>query len=242
MTRPLHRRVAARVLAWVPGDTVVRVVRGRLRGARWVFGSGTHGCWAGIFERTTQELLAVHVKSGAVVWDVGANVGFFTLLASRLVSETGCVVAFEPVPRNADLMRRHVALNDVRNVMVREVALSDLSGTSRLDEGANSFSGRLSASGGLNVTTERGDDLVRAGQVPAPNFMKIDVEGAESRVLEGCANILRSARPVIVLSAHGWQQHELCARALQMSGYSVDTKKDGREDGDYLVVASPLEG
>jgi hypothetical protein len=105
-----------RALGLVPRGTTVRIIQGRLRGARWVVGAGTHGCWLGSYEQAKQILMETLVQPGGVAYDIGANAGFFTLLFSRLVGESGSVVAFEPLPANLRFLRQHLAKNDVRNV------------------------------------------------------------------------------------------------------------------------------
>ncbi|HEV3047165.1 MAG TPA: FkbM family methyltransferase [Solirubrobacteraceae bacterium] len=109
------------------------IARGQGRGLRFD-PAGTHPGYAlGTSEPEIQELLAANVKPGSVVWDVGANVGFLTLIAARLVGPEGRVVAFEPLPSNCEAIRRNLALNEMGNVEVVGVALSDEVGSAKLD-------------------------------------------------------------------------------------------------------------
>ena len=114
-----------RLVHAVPRSATGRLLRGPLRGARRIAGASNAGCWLGSYEAEVQELLALTIGPGGAAYDVGANVGFFTLLASRLAGPTGRVYAFEPVPENLRCLRRHLALNDVRNVEVVEAAVCD---------------------------------------------------------------------------------------------------------------------
>ena len=91
---------------------------GPLRGALWLPRSATAGSWLGTYERELQEVFTAHVRPGDVVFDVGANVGFYSLLAARLVGPKGRVVAFEPAARNVALLEQHLRLNRVTNVIV----------------------------------------------------------------------------------------------------------------------------
>ena len=84
MLRPLRCLVQA-----VPPTWEMRVLQGPLRGAKWVAGTSNAGCWLGSFESEIQALVSQIVKPGHVFYDIGANVGFFTLLASRLVGRGG---------------------------------------------------------------------------------------------------------------------------------------------------------
>jgi hypothetical protein len=86
-----------RAIRWplrcVPRDVTVPILQGPLRGARWVVGSHTHGCWFGSYEADRQRAFVRLVRPGAVVYDLGANVGFYTLLAARLAGPAGRVLA-----------------------------------------------------------------------------------------------------------------------------------------------------
>src|SRR5947208_793716 len=98
------RRLLAKLvrlpLRLIPSQSIVRIRSGDLRGWRWIVGSSTNGCWLGTYESHMQRLFREHIGPGSTVFDIGANVGFFTLLASKLAGEAGRVYAFEPLPRN----------------------------------------------------------------------------------------------------------------------------------------------
>src|SRR5580765_1322501 len=84
-------------LRLLPRTAAVPILQGPLRGKKWIVGSGTHGCWLGSYEYDKQKLFQKTVRSGDVVYDVGANAGFYSLLASLLVGEKGHVYSFEPL-------------------------------------------------------------------------------------------------------------------------------------------------
>src|SRR3712207_2948944 len=81
-------------LRLVPKHWQMFVMQGPIRGYRWVVGSANHGCWLGSYEAEKQAIFCRLVKRGAVVFDVGANVGFYTLLAAEMVGHSGTVCAF----------------------------------------------------------------------------------------------------------------------------------------------------
>jgi hypothetical protein len=85
-------KIARLPLSLLPLGTVVRILRGPLRGKRWIIGSAMHRCWLGFFEYEKQQEISRQVKPSGVFWDVGASVGFYSLLASKLVV-TGKVFA-----------------------------------------------------------------------------------------------------------------------------------------------------
>lgn len=234
----LLSRLVRLPLRLVPRSRVMRVLSGSLAGARWIAGASTHGCWLGTYERETQAAFTRYVKRGDVVYDIGANAGFFMLLASRLADAHGAVYAFEPMPRNLEYLRKHIALNAAANVTVIDAAVAAKSGHARFAVEASPSMGHLDASGDLEVRLVSIDELVTSEIIRPPQFLKIDVEGAELDVLTGAAATLRQWYPVILLSNHGSERHEQCCAYLATLGYRIETVRDGRKDGQYTVLAT----
>jgi FkbM family methyltransferase len=196
---------------------------------RWTVGSGDHGCWLGRYEQHKQVLVREIVRPGSVVYDLGAHVGFFTLLFSRLAGPGGRVVAFEPAPRNLRYLRDHLRQNRIGNVTVVEAAVSNSAGEIHFDpEPANpkGFQGHVAEEGALTVRSVRLDDLVRQGTIPPPDYIKIDVEGAEAEVLRGAAELLRESRPTLFLATHGREVQAECLDLLRGHGYRVEHVAD----------------
>lgn len=226
-------------LKLIPASTQMQVLSGPLAGQRWISTAASHGCWLGTYERDLQNLLVRTVRPGDVVWDVGANVGFFTLLAAKLTGAQGRVVAIEPLPRNLDLLQQHLALNKVANVTVISQAVADAAGTALFAADASPSMGRLDAKAGFVVNVTTIDTLVASGIAPAPRIIKMDIEGAESRALKGARRTLERNRPVLLLSTHGWAQHDACMSMLGQLGYELTLRRDGAADGQYELVAMP---
>ncbi|MDE2059872.1 MAG: FkbM family methyltransferase [candidate division NC10 bacterium] len=216
---------------------VVRIIQGSLRGKRWVVGSSTHGCWLGSYEYAKQRLFEQSVRSGDIVYDIGAHTGFYTLLASVLVGSTGRVVAFEPLPRNLAYLRKHLALNHVRNTVVMEGAVCENEGEVRIVAGLNSSETRVDAKGTMSVRALTIDHLIFRDGFPAPTVIKIDVEGAEHAVLRGGIQLLTEKRPLIFLSTHGPQLHTEYCRLLTGLGYTLQP-----EIGDNIELCSEVVG
>lgn len=224
-------------LRLVPKGAVVRVLQGPLRGKRWIAGASNHGCWLGSYEAAKQKRIVELVQPGMVCWDVGAHVGFYTLLFSHLVGPKGKAIAFEPFPPNLELLRRHIQMNRCGNVQVFPVALADSDGAEDFEPGGNSSTGRLRPGGGIRVLVRKADTLVYSGEASAPDLIKIDVEGAEARVLRGAVDLMRRRRPILLLATHGQVQHRDCLRILWELGYRVESL-DRRpvEETDELVA------
>jgi FkbM family methyltransferase len=210
-------------LRLIPKGALVPVLQGPLRGKKWIAGSSDHGCWLGSYEYGKQKMFAQAIRSGQVVYDLGANVGFYSLLASALVGPTGRVFAFEPDPANVRVLRRHLELNQISNCTVIESAISNSAGYADFAFGDSRSTGRLDqrSSDGLRVRTVALDELLRSGELPAPDIMKCDIEGGEHRALLGACEILTQHTPTIFLATHGLQQHELCCRLLGELDYKL---------------------
>lgn len=206
-------RVLRLTLKIIPSGTVLRIVQGPLLGKKWIAGSSNHGCWLGSYEFSKQRLFARIVQPGWTVFDVGAHVGFYTLLSSILVGPEGAVLAFEPLPRNAFLLRKHLHINTVRNATVIEAAVADYCGTARFVTARSTSTGRLDARGALDVGGVTLYSLYEAG-APMPNCLKIDIEGGGYLALRGAQRLLSEQHPVVFLATHGPDVDAKCAEVL----------------------------
>lgn len=199
-------------LSWA----VLPIFRGPLKGARWMLATRSN-FFLGTYEPEQTALFAEVVKPGAVVYDVGAHFGYYTVLGSRLAGPKGQVIAFEPSPANLLKLRKHIAINDCSNVRLLELAVSDHLGTARFETRTGSGVGHLASDGPLEVQLTTVDTI--AQQHPLPTVMKIDVEGAEVGVLEGARQTLERAHPTIFLSLHGEDLKTRCMAFLRNLGY-----------------------
>lgn len=204
-----------------------RVLMGPLKGSRFVLGSmsgegGGASVYFGEMEPEQTAAMTAMIKPGDVLFDIGANVGYYSILASRLVGENGRVVAFEPLPRNVDFLERHIELNDAGNVTVQRLALSDKRGMSRFTTGQNSAMGHIGKDGELEVETVSLDEVVAELGI-TPDVIKMDVEGSEMDVFRGGEETLKRAKPSIFLSTHSDELRTSCLSFLQGLGYKVQT-------------------
>lgn len=232
-------RVARWPLRLVPSNATVPVLTGALRGARWVVGSGPHGCWLGTYERSSQQLAQRLVRPGDVVFDLGANVGFFTLLFSRKAGEKGRVVAYEPLERNRVALQRHLDLNRVRNVDVAGEAICDRAERARFSASFGPFQAGLMESGELEVVTSTLDEEVFEKGRPSPSLVKMDVEGAEHRILQGAVRLIERRPPVFWIETHGWRAHEDCRAMLEYCEFTLDQERSSDGSGGGRIVAYP---
>jgi FkbM family methyltransferase len=160
------------------------------------------------------------LSAGDTVFDVGANIGFYSILFSAWVGARGRVIAYEPDPANLKLLERNVDLNGCQNVVVRPVALSKSCGsdvfsidritrsTGHLGHGAT-YGGTIFGDASedlINVVTSTLDEeLADHG---APQLIKMDIEGGEYNALLGGAGLLQRHRPLIVSELNVWTSED----------------------------------
>ena len=126
-------------------------MQGPAKGKKWIAGASTHGCWLGSYEAEKQAHFVNLARRGGVVYDVGANVGFYTVLSSVLVGDEGAVYAFEPVPRNLGYLRRHVEMNGLGNVRVMDVAMGEAEGVVTFSLASNASMGHVGGGDGEEI-------------------------------------------------------------------------------------------
>lgn len=154
----------------------------------------------GEFEPVQTKLFLESLKSGDTVFDIGANVGYYTVLASKKVGNKGKVYAFEPDPANLRLLRKNIELNKCSNVQVVESAVDERNDTAvlTLDEanpGENSLS-RQKAGREILVKTITLDTFIRKEKIIKVDAIKVDIEGAEIGALMGGRKFFRQAKKV----------------------------------------------
>jgi FkbM family methyltransferase len=152
---------------------------------------------------TIQKLLPV---DGCFV-DVGASIGFFTLLAARIVGANGSVVAFEPQPEAARSARRNIALNGFDNATVVDAAVSSREGIVVLEDVGKATAHVAQADRpsrtGRKVSSTTLDHFLLGRPELEPDLVKIDVEGHELEVLEGMRETLLKRCPALLIECHG---------------------------------------
>jgi FkbM family methyltransferase len=208
----------------MPAHAQVRILQGPLRGKRWIAGSSNHGCWLGSYEYEKQQAFCRELRKGAVVYDLGANVGFYSLLASTLTGNDGQVLSFEPSSRNLAFLRKHIELNRIKNCRIFDAAVSSSDGFAYFDLGPNCSEGRVVEAGAgrtVKVTTVKLDTLVFSQNLPPPDLLKCDIEGGEYEALKGAEATLRQFAPVIFLATHGQPVHSRCCDMLRALGYDL---------------------
>ena len=250
----LHRSIIARPLrralvsAAPAGARQVTVCGGRMEGATLHIDlSREKYYWLGTHEERVQEALARLVRPGFVVYDIGAHIGFFSLLCGRLAGGSGRVFAFEPRAENIARLRNNIQANAARNVEVVAAAASDSTGEASFAMHESTLEGYLVPDGdasAVRVRTESVDSLV-AGGMPPPDLMKVDVEGAEAAVIRGAARTIDAHRPLMLLEVHSVEAGRAVAAAMPRR-YLFRDIGTGRDFAEPLApahyVAQPVGG
>jgi FkbM family methyltransferase len=196
----------------------VRLLRNRDVTIRYGVGAGLRfnaagsnpGYALGTTEPRVQDALGGFLRPGGVMYDIGANVGFYAVLGAHVVGREGQVYAFEPLPESAAALRRNASLNGFHNLRVFEMAASSANGEGQLLLAPESTWARLSSvgarpdtNGSLPVQLVAIDQLIAKESLRLPDLLKIDVEGAEIDVLEGLRVTLAECRPAVICEMHG---------------------------------------
>jgi FkbM family methyltransferase len=186
------------------------ILRGTGQGLRFNV-AGSHSAFIlGNHETEVQEFLAAVLRPGMTYYDVGANVGFFAVIAARLVGPSGHVVCFEPLPANAKQIEYNARLNGFSNIAVRCEALGGSNRTEVFQTSAEPTWGMLATvgkapdkvSGQIPVNVRTLDSIFAAGNLPRPDVIKMDIEGAEAEALTGAMKLLQTSRPLLVIELH----------------------------------------
>ena len=209
----------------------------------------SRGCLNDDYEQLESDVVRRHLREGHVFVDVGANIGWFTLLASPPVGAGGRVHAFEPRKPTVDYLRRSVAMNDLGAiVVVHEFGLDRMAGQAKLCWKAStrnpghSYLGTGEGHAAEEIQEVRLESLdrLRLGRI---DMIKLDVEGAEMRVLEGGEATLTLSRPVALCEIYPAQLRAVSKAApadvfgwFKTRGYRsfiVDRQRNGEEINDF---------
>ena len=178
------------------------------------------------------QALRSHIKTGDTVLDVGAHAGYVAMILADLVGSAGRVVCFEPDRCNFQQLQAHIRLNNLRQVMLRNVAVSDAPGHAQFAARGDVVSRLSDGLGPAGAALEESDELVDVecvtldgetaqGEALRPNLVKIDVEGHEGRVLLGARRILTESKPVLLVEIHHKQAFHDCYKLLVELGFDL---------------------
>jgi len=179
--------------------------------------------WMGVYfvERKQTEHFKKLIKPGDIVIDVGAHIGYYTLIAAARVGKSGHVYAFEPTSNTFKILQKNIQMNNFTNVSLYNLAISDKEGyvelylSDTINTGATSitvsefFSGKIEKAKCITI-----DSFLKKENIKKVDLIKIDVEGAEPKVLRGMKELLSKQSPKILI--------EINEERLKSFGYSKD--------------------
>lgn len=209
----------------------VKILHGNLKGYKWGLNVSTFECLTGNYEPETQKTFLKYIEPNNVVYDIGANVGYFTLIASNLTGKNGKVYSFEPLKKNIAILTTHIKINNAHNVTLYDLAISDVNKkitfTNSDNTSANTYipsSSMFKISSTIEVQARSLDDLLFNDNLLPPDFIKIDIEGAEFDALKGAELLIKKYQPIIYISTH--ENHligveESCKNFLSNHNYDL---------------------
>jgi len=201
---------------------------------------------AGLHETELLDCLAQHLKQGGVLYDVGGHIGLISMVGARLVGPSGSVFAFEADPENAARIFEHLRMNSLPQVeLVNAAVWSECKTLSFERASATSSRNRGSVANGtdspgvgelITVPAITLDSFAADHRPPA--VIKVDVEGAEAEVLQGAAQLLRVAKPILICEIHHAQAEESVTGLLRAAAYRWSWL-DGESRFPRHMVAQP---
>lgn len=242
------------------GLSVVEVAAGELTGMRLSLDlHAEKDYWLGTYEPELLATLADLVRPGWVAYDLGANIGYITLLLARLAGPDGRVYSFEALPANLERLCLNLDLNALdQRVTVVPGAVGDSTQPVQFLVGPSGGTGKAQGSAGrqelaysqaISVPGIVLDEFVFTLGHPPPALVKIDIEGGEVLALPGMRRVLAEARPILCLELHGPEAARVAWETLVAAGYRLCRMAPGYPpvpslqglDWKAYMVALPLE-
>jgi len=231
--KPLARLIRDELNRSVPeGPTVVTVAAGELAGAAMVLDlQAEKDYWLGTYEPDLQTAIREFVKPGMIIFDIGANIGYITLLLADSAGAKGHVFAFEALPENVKRLQENITINNFDNrVTLISAAVAERSGKIRFLVGPSGGMGKLQGSAGrrevdypdlIEVPGICLDDFVSANMQSFPDVIKIDIEGSEILALKGMHRMLDQRQPLLLVEIHGPEAARVTWETLTSFGYKI---------------------
>jgi len=242
------------------GFSVVEIAGGELAGMSMSLDlHAEKDYWLGTYEPELLATLVDLVKPGWVAYDLGANIGYISLLLARLAGQDGRVVSFEALPSNLERLRLNLRLNALeQSVTVVPGAVGDSTQPVQFLVGPSGGTGKAQGSAGrqelaysqvISVPGIVLDEFVFALGNPPPALVKVDIEGGEVLALPGMRRILAEARPLVCLELHGPESAHVAWDTLTAAGYRLCRMAPGYPpipslealDWKAYAVAFPVE-
>jgi FkbM family methyltransferase len=262
MPATLLKNAAFHILTSLKGNrnglVCLPVMRGPAKGLRFeldLVRRQESAYFLGKYDRKILKTLHDTVQQGWVIWDVGTYLGFYTVFFNRLVGPHGKVVAIEPDPRNLERTRRNLRLNNFELPHYLPVAVGDPAGEIDflLSDDSNShvpgvyvgdsgmeetYRERDKEKATIRIQCKSLDQIFLGKELPPPNLIKIDIEGAELHAMQYVDRLCREIRPILILELHNRE----CDLAAWAFAKRVDYILFDAENGRELTRAEEVRG
>lgn len=160
----------------------------------------------GVYGELDTKIIREEIHEGDIVIDVGANIGYYTLIFAQLVGSSGKVFAFEPEPKNFEILKKNIEINNYQNIVAEQKIVSDKSGIVKLFIAEHGIVGhrinqQKSSQKFIEVESIILDNYIKKLNLDNKiNFIKIDVEGSEPKVLEGAKEIMQKSNQLKIFT------------------------------------------
>lgn len=175
--------------------------------------------WFGIDEPWMAQLCATYVKPSTVIYDIGAHIGYTTVLFAHYLKGTGVIHAFEILPATANFLRKTVEANNLQNVTIHTVGLGSDEAILELSIGPTAMTSIHRKKDDGNKTEScrvvKLDKYRHEHNLPLPDLIKMDIEGAEIDCLQGSLDLINQSGPTMIIAFH--------SKILLQQGYELLT-------------------
>lgn len=210
-----------------------------MKGQKWILTTGSRFI-QGQYETKKTSAVEAAVQRGDVIYDIGAHVGYFSLIMAQEAGPDGHVYSFEPRALNFRFLKKHIRINEFSNISTFPYCVGESSGQVRFNDRTGTGTGHVSEDGDLSVDMISIDGERDQGlNLPPPNVIKIDVEGGERDVLKGTIRTIKQSEPTIILAVHSEELESDCRDLLEPMGYVFSEICQDTGDKE-LVCAIPL--
>lgn len=219
----LGLKIGSIISKFIPTGIKVSILKGPLKGYYWIVGAAAGEAKGlsvilNLSEASQLDCAMQNTKKDSICFDIGANVGFYSLLFARYGKE---VISFEPLSRNIYYLYKTININQIKNIKIIPCAISEFVDISWFEEGSNCATGKINSLGKLPVFTLSVDYFINKTNI-VPNIIKIDVEGAEFCVLKGARKCIAENRPKILISIHGDELRTACIGFIKEFNYGIN--------------------
>ncbi len=226
-----------------------KVLYGPAKGLKFIVEPGIGVSFALGLDSLHYNFLSKKIQKGDIIFDIGANRGQTALVLASLTGSSGKVLAFEPVPREFKSLKKNIEINNIKNIIPQQIALSEKQGTATfLYNSLKPTMGKLENveadyhvedTTSITVNTNSIDNFIHTQKI-IPKIIKIDVEGAGRVVLNGAHQTISKYAPSFFIELHGPEEQIGVQKKLLEKGYTIETLSGKKIIDVFKEWNSPL--